>query len=125
MKKIISTLTALLIAIQSLNCVLIANSAESKSGSCGVTATWTFTSDGTLTISGTGKMNNYEDGIRPWASVEGQIKKVVINDGIEYIGQTTFHNHKSLVEVQIPGSVKKVGSYAFWYCESLEKVTLG
>ena len=49
-------------------------------GSCGDNLTWKFTSsDGTLTISGTGNMTNFVDErYVPWGSLRDEITKVVI-----------------------------------------------
>ena len=37
-----------------------------KSGTCGTNLTWTLDDTGTLTISGTGYMRNYDDDDPPW-----------------------------------------------------------
>lgn len=40
------------------------NAAEATSGTCGKNLTWTLDADGTLTISGTGAMYNYNQNNR-------------------------------------------------------------
>ena len=58
-------------------------------GSCGDNLTWKFTSsDGTLTISGTGNMT-YRN--VPWGSLplRYEIKKVVIGNGVTSIGMSS------------------------------------
>ncbi len=59
MNKIIKVLLAMCICIVGIACISISASAEDTSGSCGDYVTWKY-EDGTLTISGTGKMTNYE-----------------------------------------------------------------
>ena len=93
-------------------------------GSCGNNVTWKFTSsDGTLTISGTGNMTyRYV----PWGSLplRYEIKKVVIGNGVTSIGHDAFLDCKSLTSVTIPNSVTSIGSYAFSYCSGLTSITI-
>ena len=63
-------------------------SSATASGKCGANVTWEFDkSNGTLTISGTGAMYdyNYEAKNRPWESYGKEIKKVVIKNGVTTI----------------------------------------
>ena len=57
-----------------------------KSGTCGNDLTWALDDAGTLTISGTGEMDNYYygDGI-PWYEDTESIVKVVVEDGVTSI----------------------------------------
>ena len=58
-----------------------------KSGSCGPHATYSLTSDGVFTVSGSGKMDIYEKSTdRPWNSLKDKIKKIVIKGDIEEVG---------------------------------------
>lgn len=51
------------------------------------------------------------------------LKKVILPDTINYIGQYAFTG-SGIEEIVIPDSVKKIDNYAFSDCESLKKVTL-
>lgn len=53
--------------------------------------TWTLSDDGTLTISGTTDMPDYflESDV-PWNDKRNVIKKVVIEDGVSWIGNFAF-----------------------------------
>lgn len=84
-------------------------------GTCSGSATWTLSSEGVLTISGTGYMG-YTD-CEPTG-----VKKIVINDGVTSIGG--FHGWYNLVSVSIPNSVTTIGSKAFRGCSSLTSVEL-
>ena len=57
-----------------------ASAAETvESGTCGKNLTWTLDDEGTLTISGTGDMDNYYfDEVAPWYTYAGSIEKVVV-----------------------------------------------
>ncbi|MFW6015143.1 MAG: leucine-rich repeat domain-containing protein [bacterium] len=50
-----------------------------------------------------------------------KIKKVIIEDGIEIIGEEAFFSCINLVEVTIPESVKEVSSKSFWGTPWLHK----
>ena len=89
------------------------------SGSCGSNLKWTLTSDGTLTISGSGAMTNYSysssyGSTAPWASINSSITKLVIGDSVTSIGERAFRNCTSLTSVTIPDSVTSIGNYAFY-----------
>ena len=79
----------------------------------------------TLTISGTGNMPDYESGSDvPWYSRRGEIKKVVIADGVTDIGKFAFDMCNNLTSVTIPNSVTSIGNSAFYECYSLTSVEI-
>ena len=119
--------TALFIAV--LYFVLPINSkAANTSGKCGDNLTWTLTDDGTLTISGTGDMDDYifDYGIMgpttPWENL--YVKKVIMNPGITKIGNNAFSYKSHLVSVSIPSTVEKLGEECFKDCDSLKSITI-
>ena len=86
---------------------------------------WTLSADGTLTISGSGKMTDYSSKEpSPWDSERENIKKVIIQNGITTIGENAFTFCRNLVSVSIPNSVEVIGFSAFWYCEKLASVNI-
>ena len=100
------------------------------SGECGADGdnlTWVLTKDGTLTISGEGKMKEYvdtnDDG-GPWNTYRSQITAVVLEPGVVSIGYEAFHFCKSMKSVIIPEGVTSIGHYAFRGCQSLTSVTI-
>ena len=107
----------------------VAEQAELKiaEGSCGDKLTWTLDNDGVLEISGEGKMYDFdfeakegENSFNPWTLYRDQIKKVVVKDGVEYIGNFAFFGFAELEEAQIADSVKEIGENAFEGCEKLD-----
>jgi len=86
---------------------------------------WAFFSNGLLSFSGTGSMNNVESGITPaWHSYKDQIIEIAINDGISSIGDRAFIDFAKLQSISIPQSVTTVGAYALNGCISLETIHL-
>lgn len=90
-----------------------------KTGACD----WDFDPEtGTLTISGNGKMKDYlfVDGEEqyvqdtPWKDFSDEIKKVVIEDGVENVGDYAFPNCYNLEEIEIGNDVTYIGECAFY-----------
>ena len=124
--SILLTAVLLLCAVPlGLGLVDTAYAAETvRSGACGDNVTWKLTSDGTLTISGTGKMADFEWNGAPWDSVRLQIKSVVIERGVTSIGEYAFCNCSSLTSVTIPDGLTSIGNRAFEHCARLTSVTI-
>lgn len=89
-------------------------------GTCGESAFWWFKDDGTLLICGTGDMitSNY-----PWLSIKGNIKKLIIEDGITSIGSTAFQ-YSPITELELPDSMTTIGWDAFRDCQYLKRITV-
>ena len=69
-----------------------------------------------------GRYDYIYEGGRPWDEYKYDIEKVVINDGITYIGYCNFRFFPNLKEVVIPASVTQIGSLAFRTDEELTDV---
>lgn len=94
------------------------------SGICGDNLTWVLDSNGTLTISGEGEMENYYYSDMPWYSNCSSIIAVVIGDGVTSVGEYAFRNCSSLTSISIPDSVTSLGEGAFRNCSSLTGITI-
>ena len=112
--------------------VYCSDEAYHPSGSCGENVIWKFdTVKGTLIISGTGAMANYEyyedyygevyvvD--RPWEMFAYDTKSVVIEDGVTTIGACAFLDCSNLTSIVIADSVESINFSAFACCDNLEK----
>ena len=81
-------------------------------------------SNGTLTISGTGEMENYPNtSAQPWASQRNAITHLVINDGVTSIGNFAFMDFGQLTDVTISGTVETFGDFAF-HKSSIRSITI-
>lgn len=124
------------------HCVKVA-----ASGSCGTGVKWSLASNGVLTITGTGKgiMKDYAVGSRkPWES-KGDVKQIIICEGVTHIGDHAFANSPAtrvslpesltsigtrafagaaITAMTIPGSVTTIGVEVFWGCSELTSLTI-
>ncbi len=101
------------------------------SGTCGKVnpedVTWRLEGEAghyRLIISGTGAMadyDNYDD--QPWNSYAGDIKTVVIGNGVTTIGNYAFNGCSNLTSIEIPSSVTSIDRSAFSECSNLATVT--
>lgn len=100
-----------------------------KSGYCGPLVRWNY-SYGVLTISGEGAMYDFplRDSVwkkPPWYdNWSGNIKKVVICDGVTNIGERAFQQCWYLQSVTISDSVTDIGDSAFKFCYDLTDITI-
>ena len=96
------------------------------SGNCGTSGsnvTWQLDSAGTLTIAGTGAMEDYSGSTYvPWYSSRSSIQTAVIQEGITSIGNYTFYGCSGLTSVSIPEGVASIGKSAFSGCVGLTGV---
>lgn len=75
-----------------------------RSGTCGDELTWNLDSEGKLTISGNGKMEDYDgENSAPWAQLVDEIKTVVIEEGVTYLGAKAFSGCVNLSVVSCQG----------------------
>ena len=133
-KRLLSILLAAVMVLTMLPLGLVETAYAATvvdSGSCGKNGdnvTWKLTSDGTLTISGTGKMKDYGDNygmsVAPWYVGSSQVKTVIIEDGVTSIGDRAFDGCTKLTRVVIPDSVTSIGYSSFRGCYSLPSVAI-
>ncbi len=98
--------------------------ADETSGNCGQNLKWSY-SAGTLTISGKGEMQNYnERDLAPWNHLSKSIVSVRLPEAITTIGSFAFYDCTALRAVSIPDSVQKISEKAFYNCTALRLVNL-
>ena len=89
-------------------------------GACGDNAKWSLSQDGTLTISGSGTIDN-----NGFTFSYSEVVKLVIEEGITGIGESTFSDFNGLQEAVLPESLTVIGERAFMYCSQLTKLSMG
>ena len=96
-----------------------------EGGWCGPNACYYIYSDGTLEINGSGEMYNYDDVRAPWYSYRENITKIIIGDGITYLGKWAFLDCEHLKELTIPITLNATTANeccAFAVCYNIEKI---
>ena len=124
MKKLLSLLLVLCLALSLLPAsALAADVIASGVGRDGLQ--WSYTRDGVLTVSGRGPMRSYQKSDitmdsnidqrvpTPWVRYASEIRAVVIGEGVTEVGDYTFIDCRELKSVQLPGTLRRVGAYAF------------
>ena len=99
------------------------------SGTCGGDTynnlTWTLSTAGVLTISGTGAMANWESTLDiPWYKHRESILSVVIEEGVTSIGDAAFFNCKNLPTITIPQNIAHIGDNVFVGCNGLTSIVV-
>ncbi|WP_407376303.1 leucine-rich repeat protein [Methanobrevibacter sp.] len=104
-----------------------------KSGSTyGTNIKWDFYENGTLVISGQGKMYNEKintagqsdtNGTR-WGGNKNKIKHVIVKYGVTNIGDFAFYNCSNLQSYYLPSSITKIGADAFHFCSNLTSIQI-
>lgn len=99
------------------------------SGTCGGDTynnlTWTLSTAGVLTISGTGAMANWESTLDiPWYKHREAILSVVIEEGVTSIGDAAFFNCKNLPTITIPQNIAHIGDNVFVGCNGLTSINV-
>ena len=124
MKKALALLALLAAVCGLLTFSAAAESAVVESGACGENLTWTLDAAGTLTVSGTGAMEDFGYKGAPWYQSRDSIKAVVVESGVTTIGGSAFNDCSSLTSINFPDSVTVIGEYAFESCSSLTSITI-
>lgn len=88
---------------------------------CGEDLRWKY-EDGTLTISGSGAMDDFEGGA-PWAKHKDEIEKLVLS-GVTYIGSSAFRDYDKLKEIDFGFHIREFGTRTFYGCDGLEELNL-
>lgn len=122
MKRTISFLLALIFVLALLPA---AQAADTASGTCGANLTWTLDSAGTLTVRGSGPMDDYAYQTlyfepapdilttAPWMAYRSQVLRVTVASGVTSVGELAFYSLPNLSQVTLSDSVKTIGKAAF------------
>ena len=116
---------ALIVLMIACACLCCASAEIIASGDCGKNGdniTWTFDSEGVLSINGRGLMLNC--GNAPWKNYLNEIKSAIISEGVTNISEGAFSDCGNLTNVTIPDSVTRIGDSAFNYCNSLKSIVI-
>lgn len=97
-------------------------SGEGDGASCGTGLSWYF-NNGTLTVSGSGEMDDFAKGA-PWAELKDEITSVVLQDGVQSVGAYAFENYDKLTSIDFGDSLKYLGKRCLASCDGLTSISL-
>lgn len=107
------------------NAIAASTASSGNCGDSGSNVTWSLDDNGTLTISGSGKIEDYRSDIdQPWYSNRSDITSVVIEPGVTSIGSLAFYKCSNLTSITIPSGLTSIGEMAFFNCSALTSVTI-
>jgi len=107
------------------NAIAASAASSGNCGDSGSNVTWSLDDDGTLTISGSGKIEDYRSDIdQPWYSNRSDITSVVIEPGVTSIGSQAFYECSNLTSITIPSGLTSIGEQAFGNCTGLTSITI-
>lgn len=125
-KRVFCSLLAVLVLSLSIPHITWAD--EVASGNCGpdeneTSVAWSLDDAGTLTISGTGDMKEFDtkDDV-PWKDNKETIKAIEIKEGVTSIGDYAFADCP-ITSITIPANIEYIGSSAFANC-SVTSITI-
>ncbi|WP_454969434.1 leucine-rich repeat protein [Eubacterium sp.] len=125
MRKFISIFISFAMVLSIVFGFSFSASASVSNGKCGADVTYSFDkTNGVLTFSGSGEINDYSYSNKSPFYKNADIKTVKIGTGITTIGNELFSGCSSLTEVTIPDSVTRIGKSAFKSCSSLSSVDI-
>ena len=117
MKQLFSILIALCLM---LPLTVPAAAAESEGDLAAGTVgdfTWSL-SGNTLTITGTGAMEDFTEDA-PWLAYASEIQKVVFTGGVTYVAANAFADYDTITEVDFGDAMYELGKRSFYSCDGL------
>ncbi len=103
-------------------------------GYCGTTTSCEASDDVTATLSndtlfitGKARMKSYDlmGNTAPWYGSRSNIHTIILDDGLESIGNYAFTECAEITTLAMPNSITTVGNYAFFSCGKLDSVIVG
>ncbi|MBQ8359264.1 MAG: leucine-rich repeat protein [Oscillospiraceae bacterium] len=87
-------------------------------GKAGDNISWSISTDGELTVTGSGAIRDYPysavlEQLSPWEIWEKEIKKLVVGEGITRIGEYNFCDFEAVSSISLPSTLWEIGSGAF------------
>ena len=110
----------LMIGVWVLPVLHVKAASEGSCGAEGDNITWTIDyNTNVLTLTGSGRMEDYLDGGScPWSVDMSHTKQIVIDNNITYIGNYAFYGHEQVKgTLDLPDKLEGIGECAFNYCK--------
>ncbi|MBO4914809.1 MAG: leucine-rich repeat protein, partial [Oscillospiraceae bacterium] len=120
-RKIIGIALLCALCLTLLPAALLIPVRAADGGDFGGSFHWSF-ADGTLTVTGSGAMEEYLGEDLPWSAHMSEIETVKIGEGITLLGGGAFDGCRTLKKAVLPKSLLEIGAYAFRSCGLLSDI---
>lgn len=141
LRRIISCLIVVSMLVSMLPMTVWAKEeGETIGGNCGEKLKWSFDeTSGTLTISGSGDMDDYSWSqmydptgqhsdewvtTAPWRNYCHSIKSIVIDPNVTSIGKGAFRGCFDVTSISLSNDVANIGEYSFMDCDDLTEIVI-
>lgn len=128
MKTPLRDLSKAVLVVMAILCLSTAAFAEEEVAGADFndgTMHWSISTDGVLTITGTGDMPDYTSSTgSPWYDFRDYILSIVVDDGITKIGDGTFCHLDKMVSISLSNSVTALGDNCFYDCKALGSIAI-
>ena len=122
MKQLFSILIALCLMLPlTVPAAAVESEGDLAAGTIG-DFTWTL-SGNTLTITGTGAMEDFAEDA-PWLSYASEIQKVVFTGGVTYVAANAFADYDTITEVDFGDAMYELGKRSFYSCDGLTRLDM-
>lgn len=128
MKRYLAGLVLLCLLLTMLPFGVMATETETEPvirepGMCGENLKWNY-DNGTLIISGSGDMDDFQEGAAPWQEYKETLTKVILSGNVTSVGACAFTDFDALSEVEFGNVLHTIGYRAFKSCDSLKRIIL-
>ena len=123
--KLLAVLLALMLLVTTLTPLALRAMAATNGDSGSLR--WALNDEGVFTVNGVGYGAEYSTSLTnapPWRSLRSSIKKVIVEEGVQSVGDYWFYNCTKLESVELPDSLVKLGAGCFQSCSSLQNITM-
>lgn len=114
-------LTTVLFVIASLILLAPIPARADMKGKCGKNLQWVLDDDGKLTITGSGRMDDFSKSSQPWRAA--LVHSVILPEGLTYIGNNAFRGSR-IYTISLPSTLTGIGKAAFAKCKRMTNIIL-
>ena len=86
---------------------------------------WKLNTNGTLVIYGSGSTGDFPDTYPTYCQYDDSITAIRLEEGVTEVGSFAFFDLANVKKLQLPNSLKYIGTAAFMRCGQLETVHIG
>ncbi len=122
-KKLLSFILVFSLIMSSLPSTMLTGTDLLYSGTTKKGFEWSIDTENTLTITGSGSMDNFTSASpAPWTEHASSITSLILSEGVSTVGNYAFSSMKQLSSVSLPSTLTSINGNAFAGCSALEQL---